>query len=297
MPDSDTGPNPSWLPWLADSPMFIDGQQVGAFYDAVLRPTFRTVQLQISKTRLDQLEKSFGARLGAKLPAWFPWLKLDTDVEATRAKTASQQDAESITLEPVESPSRQLVELCLHYLVNQPDRVWFHEGTDWRLPTQKEILTTPRMIALVDTPPGTQFIPLAAELNDGHVVTFFDPLIEKLQRRGGMLPVQYPDDASTNEGKRQRDYYWAWFSSQWNANKVVQAIEDVIGVGGRPRWFDYRVPLGNSEVLHLHVAGRGEFDTGVFAYNLVKRGWKHGLRIAGSLKSQPGLNVLAIYEK
>jgi hypothetical protein len=29
----------------------------------------------------------------------------------------------------------------------------------------------------------------------------------------------------------------------------------------------------------------------------VKRGWKHGVRIVGSLKSNPGLNVLAIYEK
>ena len=45
------------------------------------------------------------------------------------------------------------------------------------------------------------------------------------------------------------------------------------------------------------MAGRGEFDTGVFAYNLIKRGWRRGLRIVGSLKSKPALNVLAIYEK
>lgn len=45
------------------------------------------------------------------------------------------------------------------------------------------------------------------------------------------------------------------------------------------------------------MAGRGEFDTGVFAYDLVMRGWKNGLRIVGSLRSKPGLNVLAIYTK
>jgi len=35
----------------------------------------------------------------------------------------------------------------------------------------------------------------------------------------------------------------------------------------------------------------------VFAYNLIRRGWRYGLRIVGSLKSQPALNVLAIYAK
>jgi hypothetical protein len=73
-------------------------------------------------------------------------------------------------------------------------------------------------------------------------------------------------------------------------------IENVIGDGGRPRWIDYRVPVGEM-TLHLHVVGHGETDTGVFAYNLVKRGWKHGLRVVGSMKSEPDLNVLAIYEK
>ena len=36
------------LSWLADSPVFIDAQQVGAFYDAVVGPAFGTVELQVS---------------------------------------------------------------------------------------------------------------------------------------------------------------------------------------------------------------------------------------------------------
>ncbi len=35
------------------------------------------------------------------------------------------------------------------------------------------------MIAFVDVPPGTRFLPQAAELNDGQMVMFFSPLIEK----------------------------------------------------------------------------------------------------------------------
>jgi hypothetical protein len=35
----------------------------------------------------------------------------------------------------------------------------------------------------------------------------------------------------------------------------------------------------------------------VSAYNLIRRGERYELRIVGSLKSKPALNVLAIYEK
>jgi hypothetical protein len=67
--------------------------------------------------------------------------------------------------------------------------------------------------------------------------------------------------------------------------------------GGRPRWIDYRMTLDTGETLHLHLVARGDYDTGIFAYNLIRRGQRYGLRIVGSLKSQPALNVLAIYDK
>jgi hypothetical protein len=73
MPASDGMPD---LSWLADSPVFIDTQQISAFYDAVVGPAFRTVELQISAGHTGQLEKSVGGRLSAGLPALFPWLKL-----------------------------------------------------------------------------------------------------------------------------------------------------------------------------------------------------------------------------
>jgi hypothetical protein len=48
------------------------------------------------------------------------------------------------------------------------------------------------MVAFVDVPLGARFLPQAAELNDGHVVTFFSPLIEKLKRDGETLPALIP---------------------------------------------------------------------------------------------------------
>ena len=284
------------LSWLADSPMFIDGQQIGAFYDAVVGPAFRTVELQISADRTEQAEKTVTGRTSAGLSALFPWLKAEAEAEATRTAVRGQQDGQSIVLQPIESAARQLVELSLHYLVNQRARICT-VGQGTRLPSAEAIGASPRMIAFVDTPPGTRFLPQAAELNDGRVVTFFSPLIEKLKRDGGLLPGAYPHSTVTEAGKRQRDAYWRWFAEHWNADTAVKVVEDVIGNGGRPRWIDYRVTFGTGQALHLHVVAHGDYDTGVFAYNIIRRSERYGLRIVGSLKSQPSLNVLAIYKK
>ena len=287
----------SWIPWLADAPLFIDQQQVGVFYDAVLRPPFRTVEMEVARDRTEELKKRFGANVGAKLPFWFPWLSGEVGVEGGVEKTSGRTDTRKVTLEPIESPGRQLVELSLHYLENQAKRIWFPKGETWTLPAESEIIDSPRILAFLDFPPVTAFLPMAAELNDGRVVTFFGPLVESLKHDGGMLPVRYPDDRSDPDFEKNRDAYWSWFTEHWNANRAIQVIEDVIGTGGRPRWIDYRVPINGRHTIHLHVVAHGEFDTGVFAYNLVKRGWKHGLRVVGTLKSEPDVNVLAVYEK
>jgi hypothetical protein len=286
VPVTDNRPD---LSWLADSPVFIDSQQVGAFYDAVVGPAFRAVELQVTASWAEQLEKSAAGHLNAGLSALFPWLKADAGVEAGKAVTLARQDGQTVTLQPVDSAARQLVQLSLHYLVNQPQRICV-VNQDSPFPGAEAIAASPRMIAFVDVPPGTRFLPQAAELNDGRVVTFFSPLIEKLKRDGGMLPVAYPETTATDVGRRQRDAYWRWFTDHWNADKAVQVVEEVIGAGGRPRWIAYRVIFGTGQTLHLDVTPRGDYDTGTFAYYFIRRGERHGLRIVGSLKSQPALN-------
>jgi hypothetical protein len=284
------------LSWLADSPVFIDGQQVGAFYDAVVGPAFRAVELQVTAGWAQQLEKSAAGHLSAGLSALFPWLKADVGVDAGKAVTLARQDGQTVTLQPVDSAARQLVQLSLHYLVNQPARICVADQQT-PLPDAATIGASPRMVAFVDVLPGARLLPQGAELNDGRVVTFFSPLIEKLKRDGGKLPGAYPHTTATEAGRQQRDAYWGWFAEHWNPDKAVKVVEDVIGDGGRPRWIDYRMTFGTGQVLHLHVVARGDYDTGVFAYNIIRRGERYGLRIVGSLKSQPSLNVLAIYEK
>lgn len=102
--------------------MYIDGQQGGAFFEAVVGPAFRAVELQVSASWAEQLEKSTAGHLNTGLSALFPWLKADAGLEARKATTRTRQNGQSITLQPVDSAARQLVELSLHYLVNQPER-------------------------------------------------------------------------------------------------------------------------------------------------------------------------------
>jgi hypothetical protein len=284
------------LSWLADAPVFIDRQQIGAFYGAVVGGEFRAIQLQVSARRTEQLERSAGGSVNAGLSALFPGLKIEVGAETRRTKSRGRQEGQSIVLEPVESPSMRLVQLTLHYMGNQPDRICVvTRGTE--VPGDEDISASPRMLAFIDVPPGTMFLPQAAELDGGRVVTFFDALVERLRQDRGSRPAAYPASTMTDEGRRQRDAHWKWYADHWNTDEVVKAVEEVIGDGGRPRWIDYRMTFGTGEKLNLHVVAYGDYDTGVFAYNLIRRGWRYGLRIIGSLKSQPSLNVLAIYEK
>jgi hypothetical protein len=110
---SDSAPD---LSWLADSPMFIDSQQIGAFYDAVVGPAFRTVELQITASRTEQAQKTGGGSATAGLSSLFPWLKAEAQIEGSRTTMREQQDGQSIVLQPVESAARQLVQLSQHYL-------------------------------------------------------------------------------------------------------------------------------------------------------------------------------------
>lgn len=293
MPVDNSEPD---LSWLADAPAFIDGERIGAFYDAVVGREFRAVELRLSAGQTEQLERSAGGSVNAGSSPLFPWLKIDVGADTRKAKSRGRQGDQSIVLEPVESPSMRLVQLTLHYLSNQPDRICVvTRGTE--VPGKEEIGAAPRMLAFIDVPPGTMLLPQAAELDRGRVVTFFDALTEKLKQAQDSPRGDYPASQAAGMGMRQRDTYWKGYAEHWNTDEVVKVVEEAIGDGGRPRWIDYKMTFATGDELNLHVDAHGDYDTGVFAYNLIRRGWRYGLRIVGSLKSQPALNVLAIYEK
>lgn len=60
MPAISTSRGPD-LSWLADAPVFIDSQQIGAFYDAVVGPAFKTAQLQVTASQTEWLTRKTGS--------------------------------------------------------------------------------------------------------------------------------------------------------------------------------------------------------------------------------------------
>ena len=98
--------------------------------------------------------------------------------------------------------------------------------------------------------------------------------------------------------RAERKQYWQWFDKNYIATTAMLEIEKSATKNGRIRWIDYRLPLNDDgDLLHLHVHSFEKYDIGDLAYNFVKRGFKHGIRIVGTLKSEADMNVLAIYEK
>jgi len=294
------------LAWLADAPLFIDKEQVAGFYDAVVRPEGRRAKTVISLERYEgQTTKLEGAVEGeisvsTLITTLLPFLDVRAKVSAGAGheQAGSETRGETIELHPIETPQRQLVQLTLHYLTNLPKRM--KVVADPRQPgwhEQEFISALPRALVFVDFPEGTTFVPMAAEVDKGKIVTIYD----QLRGPGGESPpTSYPERhsyATDQECSAARTDYWSWFESNFSPKRAMETVETVIASGGRIQWIDYRVPLPRRHPLHLHVCGRGQFDTGTFAYNLIMRGFDHGLRVVGTLKSQPDLNVLAIFEK
>lgn len=223
-------------------------------------------------------------------------------VEGTREGESQDGRERTITLRPVATPERQLLNLALHYGANLQDRVWTVEGTGdvaW-LDDPDFASALPRGLIFMDVEAGTPIVPMAAELKDGKVILFYEQIATAAQQFG--LPTS-PPDYPRADGPAMNEY-WNWFYRDHEPDSsilVMRVVESAVGDGGRPQWVNYRVPVGppNSRTrsLHLNIKSRGKYDTGDFAYELLRRGKRHGVRIVGTLKSGPALNVLAIFEK
>lgn len=280
--------------------MFIDDRLVSSFFDAVLRPGYRTTTIERSTEEASSVATK--SSLGLKAAEIIPGLELSVGSEV--AATKSSKRGESRTLVPIQNAPRELVQLALHYLTRlatpEDNRIWAELSSpadhNWQPPPRVRIESRPRMLAFLDFPSGTRFVPMAVETDEG-VVAVYEQLVKVLTPDGGPECPEYPDDPATPDFAQLSDDYWRWFVANWNATKALVALEEALKDTGRPRWVNYRVPVQDGLTLHLNVVGHGDYDTGIFAYNLIKRGWRQGLRVVGTIRAEPGLNVLAIYDK
>lgn len=302
---------PVELLWLLDAPMFIDEKQVDAFYDAVVRPDYEGTSITLSDTVTRSSTFGGGITVGVALP-WFAKAEAEAKAEHTRGRERGQER----TLRPVANSYRHLLTLALHYASSDvlKDRVLIantetqtittglRDGLDASIWRDADYVTgLPRALVFLNLAEA-RLIPTALELDNGAVVLLFDAFAASLTKPGAETAGRYPGSEAPAD---ERDAYWRWFSSKFDDpqngadRKALTTVEDAVK-DHKIAWIDYRVPLGTKGAppfLHLHLQARSEFDTGVFAYNLISRGLKHGVRIVGTLKSEPDLNVLAIFER
>ena len=276
------------LGWLADAPLFIDSDQVARFYDAVVSP-------QSDGNVVLTLDQKYLSELGVNLKATFPGL-----LEAgTDAKT-NRENSTSIQLKSVTSSQRQLVQLMLHYLTNHRGRMFVvddplnvEEAQKWR--ADEEISKTPRALIFMDLPKFTKLIPTAMEL-DGEGIKPIYTAFENAPKYPKVLSEGATDTDSQKRIVEMKEY-WQWFHDNSDATKTMEIIEKIADKS-KIRWIDFRFRINSDgQAGHLHCCPASLYDIGTFAYNVVKRCYNHGLRLVGTLRTEPSVNVLAIYER
>lgn len=319
---------PEELDWLIDVPMFIDSVRIQELHDVVSEPledpfVSRPTGSQSTEAEGTERESGVEGGGGVNIPSLF-----DISLKASNRVIDSETAEEAISYSVATTPPRQLAQVTLRYLVADEDYIHINkkpENDDWtesstaprplvflELPGQGEIdsnvdTDNKCLSELREMPVETKLVPTAAEFDDGTVVPIYKRLDTDQEK-----PPKYPeldenytyqgDDEPTSINDRNLDDarrdYWNWFKDNFQPKKTTRVVEEVAGEYGDIRWIDFRLPRNQAgDTLHLHIQPREKYNTGTFAYNFIKRGYKHGLRMVGTIKSEPDMDVLAIYER
>ncbi|KRA84089.1 hypothetical protein [Altererythrobacter sp. Root672] len=295
------------LLWLLDAPLFVDEALVARLFDAVVRPDYEVQSRQVGHASEDTRRRLFGAELtgGYDLGLSFLTGKLKLEAKGTAEHENAHKvtDSSSLTEVPVDTAGRRLEEIALTYLNNHPERIVFvnTDGTarDFTGRTlaiadlEKAAVAPPRMLAFVNVAAGTPIIPMACELEKGGTRLLFERYINELWKDDAQKPT-YPTDRAELEARRA---YWAALAERFSSRTAMELIE-AAGTDGRLGWIDFRMPIGSQgDAMHLHAVLGGRYYTGDFAYNLVRRGNHHGIRLVGTMKAGMDLNILAVFDR
>lgn len=280
------------LPWLFDAPLFIDEVQIEAMYDAILRPTVEGQTVTLN----DSVQKDFKLSGGIDLGVALPWVG-KAGVKAGAEGGRSRMQGSETTARIITNPYRHLLLLVIHYSTAFPSRLTFEKvphlaDHTCRLIDGDFIDDVPRSLVMLELGPGAKLVPTAVEV-DGHVSLILDKFGEEIAESGQKPPV-YPGSGAQ---QTQRDEFWKWYDDNFDDRVALSVLESAVEQH-HLSWIDFNVPLmDDGSVLHLNLRARGLYNTGTFGYNFIRRGLRHGLRIVGTLKKEPDLNVLAVFER
>jgi hypothetical protein len=296
--------------FLADAPLFIDRMLVDQMYDAIFQPEFeeasRTKNSSNANARALADEVSGGGEVG--VPTMF---KFNATLKVSDSTTTTDTTGETVTLNSVHSSERKLEKLFNLYAYSYPDRCL-------RVPTELTELVDQngksrpweevdeflrnspgvRPLVVFDLGPKTRLLPMFAELTTSAAVPLYEQFLAAIPNGNSVPP--FPN-MGTPEYEAKAPQYWAAFVRVFDSTKAMQVVERAGKGEGRIEWIDYRL-VGVKEdsspvAIHLHISPRGQYPSGTFAYQFIRRGEHHGVRIVGTLKKGYDVNVLAIYER
>jgi hypothetical protein len=290
--------------FLADAPLFIDGSQVDRLFDAIFRPEWEatTRTRSSTNTRSRELQLQISASGEATVPTIF---KLGATGTAAGKGSSSTAIGEAINEIAVRSPDRRLESLVVLYAHAYPDRLfWMNadlkagvnavgDAVSWEAidKTLEESGLRPLIVLNLDA--GSKVAPMRAELVTGKNVDLLKAML------GGTKLPEYPEHGMATHADRAA--YWGAVLAAFSTRRAMQAVEEAsgeVGAGGRIDWIDYRaLAAGGAPTVHLHVSSHAQYPTGTFAYQLIRRADKYGIRVVGTLKRGQDLNVLAVYER
>lgn len=310
--------------FIADTPLLIDPQAIGQMYDAVWRPEWEASRRTIDESSSIGRETANVFGVAGSATAIPGFLKLSGSSTQTQTKSSSSTRSSSLEEEANCSPERRLEQIMEFYVANHPGRVLWVEGSatdlsdlsgvrfDWADVDALLDKAGPRPLVIFDLGPEARLMPMACELNSGHVVEIYKEYLREVNPVGDSPKYPNSSEPRSMSGieSNSKSEYWAFARSIFDSQKVLQIIEaaartmsetgDQQVVGSRFEWIDYRLLAGSEESvvsIHLHFMPRGKYSTGTFAYQLVRRADKFGIRLIGTLKKGKDVNVLAVYER
>lgn len=317
--------------FLADTPMFVDGALISRLYDAVFRPEVEIASQSDATTR-EVAAKVAGSgkasvEIQAKLPPVLSLFGLDVasvkgGLEGSLSGEGSGRSASTgtTTYAAVKSTERYLEKVVSLYSQKYRRRLfWIEEGLDggfsveepdrfqtWAEMEEELERPGPRPIIVLDLKKDAKLMPMFGELTNGKGCPILvDYLAQRVKVLDNFMMPKYPRSGLPDAQEAEaRQAYWQQVYRGFDSREVLHAIESATGEEkSRFDWIDFRalVDLDRVSTLaeppHLHFTAKGEYSTGTFAYQLVRRAARYGVRMVGTLKKGQDINVLAVYER
>ncbi len=297
--------------WLIDAPLFIDRNLTHHFHDAIIHPTWQLTNKSEAedKSETEQIAADLKIGGGIKGPSILDFLGFNAEIKAeakiSLQSSSSSSSGETQNFTKIVTSERKLLEIIGFYLKYIPGKIQFSS-----LPNNAELVsaeqsqdikaslqTPPRPLVFIDIDPKVPIMPTASESIDGKYTLIYQNIVKRLWLESEMESApNYPNDEERDDTNRKQ--YWHKLFDRYQSHIAMEEVENAAQKFGRFEWVDFQVKSGNSgETYHLHCNPLGAYSSGVFGYNFIGRGFKHGVRIVGTLRAGNSVNVLAIYER